>query len=99
MTSNTRSAVAAVLGIFLSSAATANPPASSSSGSDLGEFYSLDRNGDGVLESKETAANPDILNNFSRLDRNTDGTLNEAEFSRLELDGQKALTPHEQSSQ
>ena len=89
---------AAVLGLSLMSMAGANPPAPAV-GSDLREFYSMDRNGDGVLESKETAVNPDILNNFSSLDRNTDGTLTEAEFSRMEVDGQKALPPEGQSAE
>ena len=88
----------AAFSTLLLAVAQANPPVVSAAGSDLHEFYTLDRNGDGVLENKETAANPEVLNNFSRLDQNTDGTLTEAEFSRMELDGQKALPSEGQSA-
>ncbi|WP_068873483.1 EF-hand domain-containing protein [Xanthomonas translucens] len=80
----------ATLAVLSGGAYAANPPPSDPAASAAaGGFARLDKNGDGVVDRSEAAANPRLAEHFDALDKNHDGKLSPDEFPRHGRHGER----------
>ncbi|WP_369976333.1 EF-hand domain-containing protein [Xanthomonas bundabergensis] len=80
----------AMLAVLSGGAYAANPPPSDPAApADGGGFAKLDKNGDGVVDRSEAAANPRLAEHFDALDKNHDGKLTPDEFPRHGRHGER----------
>ena len=80
----------AMLAALSGGAYAANPPPSDPAApADAGGFARLDKNGDGVIDRSEAAANLRLAQHFDALDKNHDGKLSPDEFPRHGRHGER----------
>ncbi|WP_017912413.1 EF-hand domain-containing protein [Xanthomonas sp. SHU 166] len=58
------------------------PPADPAAPADAGGIAALDKNGDGVIDRSEAAADPRLVQHFDAMDKNHDGKLSRDEWPR-----------------